>query len=221
MDLFQASVGMKKPDFGLCRSYLTCLESDLPVMRQRHREETTMPFSFPVAVLEDQFQDLLWDIRCYLDMIKAYYSGTWSRAPNIPLALCRNLIQHRLLSLDQDASNGVREVCRVSILLFSCVVVYPLQNLAPMQRYLEELAHLLKMTADIEDNFRLWLLFLGAMASDQMPVQSWYVSELRMLAPKYGMRWTLVKKVLEGFLWLDIACGEGALEVWQLVLAVR
>lgn len=218
MDLYQASTGMKKPDFGLCRPYLTCFETDVPVVRQRHREETAVPFTFPVAALEDQFQDLLWDVRCYLDMIKAYYSGTWSKPPNIPLALARNLIQHRILSLDHDASNGVREICRVAVLVFGCVVVYPLQNLAPLHYYVEELAHLLKIPNDIDDDFRLWLLFLGAMASDQMPILSWYMLELRKLASKYDMRWSMVKKVLEGFLWLDIACGEGALEVWQRVL---
>jgi hypothetical protein len=173
----------------------------------------------PHGFLEDTFQDLLWDIRCYLEMIKAYYSGTWSRTPYVPLALYRNLIQHRILSLNCEASNIVRELCRVAVLLFSSVVVYPLQNLAPMQRYCGDLTQLLKDASEIDNGFRLWLLFLGAMASAQMNLQSWYILELKELAPKYGKQWSPVKRVLESFLWLDIACGEGGLEVWQHVLA--
>lgn len=222
MDLFQASTRSKKPDFGLCKWYQACLESDIPVVRQRHQEETIIPFSFPVVALEGDFQDLLWDIRCYLDRVQVYYVGTWTTPPHIPLALFRNLIQHRILSIDRDVSNISRELCRLAVLLFSSVVVYPLQNLAPMQQYLEELTRILQNPNDIDADFKLWLLFLGAMATaDQMTWQLWYISELRYLVPRYGRDWLTVRGVLKSFLWLDTACGEGALEVWQRVMLIE
>lgn len=188
------------------------------MVRRRLQEEAASPFSFPVAVLEDSFQDLLWDIRCYLDMVKAYYSGTSRQPPHVPLALFRNVIQHRILSIEWDASNITRELCQVAVLLFSCVVVYPLQNLTPLQHYVTILTQLLKISIQIEDDFRLWLLFIGGMAAEQMNLQPWYISELKSLAPNYGERWCTVRAVLESFLWLDIACGEGAVELWHRVM---
>jgi hypothetical protein len=219
IDLFKASVRCARPDFGLCKSYLVCLESDIPVVRRRHQEEAATPFAFPAEFLDDSFQELLWDIRCYLDMIKIHYSGgTWTRPPHIPLALFRNVVQHRILSIERDPSQLVRELCRVAVLLFSSVVVYPLQNLTPLQHYREALAQLLKTAQNVQDDFRLWLLFLGGMAADQTTLQSWYVSELKSLVPKYGKAWSTVRAILEGFLWLDVACGEGAMELWYRVM---
>jgi len=217
MDLFRASLATGKPDYDLCSSYRVCLETEFPNLRQRYHEKITTTLLFPTTELEDSFQLLLWDIRCYLEMVNSYGKAGYISLQR-PLALYRNVIQHRLLSIDSDASKPVREICRVALLFFSSVVVYPLQNQRPMLQYLHTLTNHLKSATHIEDDFRLWLLVLGGMAANTDPLKPWYISQLRALSVIYPRSWSSVRGLLEEFLWLESACGEGGLELWLEVM---
>jgi hypothetical protein len=221
MDLFRASLSTEEPDYGLCSSYRVCLESEFPILRQGYRELTTVAFSFPVFELEDSFQSLLWDMRWYLEMIDSYGKGSYATRQQKPLALYRNIIQHRLLGVDSDVTKPVREICRVAVLLFSSVVVYPLQNSKPMLQYLNALTTHLKSGTLMDNGFRIWLLMLGGMAADESPLQSWYISQLGDYLPIHSKSWSSVKELLREYLWLDSACGEGGLELWLQVRLAR
>ncbi len=218
MDLFQASLGSQRPDFDLCSSYGHFLDSEVPVLRQKYQAALSVASHFPTAELEESFQLIVCDIRCYLDMIESYGQVRWPHVHHGTLASFRNVIQHRLLSVDSNPSKPLREVCRLAILLFSSVVVYPLQNRKPMLFYLDNMTKLLKSEQHMDENFRLWLLVLGGMAADQAPLQSWYVSKLRSLVSTQPKSWSRVRELLRGFLWLDSACGEGGLELWLRVI---
>ena len=218
MDLFQASVGIRKPDFELCSSYRHCQDFDLPVLRQRQQAATGAALHFPTAELEEAFLVTIWDIRCYLDMVEAHGKGSWRPGQQTPLATYRNVIQHRLLSIDSDPSKPHRELWRLAVLLFSSVVVYPLQNRAPMLYYMSDITRLLESGRHVDGDFRLWLLMLGGMAAENEPLQSWYVTQLKEIIGTQRRLWSDIRAVLHGFLWLDSACGEGGLELWLRVL---
>jgi hypothetical protein len=117
------------------------------------------------------------------------------------------------------------ECCRVTLLIFGLAVIFiatsdsyaHLQTLVTrLKIWLEKLyihgygtnsAHLL-----------LWMLIIGGIAALDKPERPWFVSRLASLIQRLDITWDDTQEILEGFLWLESACGAGARELWTEVV---
>ncbi|OAL22838.1 hypothetical protein AYO22_06746 [Fonsecaea multimorphosa] len=166
IDLWQASVHLDRPSFGLCRVYLECEQEVLPLLRL-YEQEQGEEFAFPAGAIGHDLLDVIWDIRSYLRLLHILRTDTGAiDASSKPLARYRNVIQHRLLSLRKIESNSTHEACRMGVSIFAYGVTFPFQDMAPMVHYAGTLRQLLvgmKML-QLANEFRLWLLMMGAMA---------------------------------------------------------
>lgn len=219
MDLFQASGHMTHPDFDLCKSYLECECITLPALRHQEQQLSTA-FAFPVWAIEDKFQEVIWDIRSYLRVIWSQQTEFAVVDPSRrPVARYRNTIQYRLLSIRKSPSQFAREACRLAVLIFAYGVIYPLKNMRPLLRFADSLRLLLEGSGKLDNDFRLWSLMMGAMATYGTDVMNWYVREIKELAGEMSLKtWPELKGTLEKFLWFAPSCNEGALEIWVLCL---
>jgi hypothetical protein len=70
------------------------------------------------------------------------------------------------------------------------------------------------------DGVLLWILVLGGIAALDKPERVLFASQLRKLARKIRMYdWGAVEDVLESFLWLESACGQGGRMLWDEAMA--
>jgi hypothetical protein len=108
------------------------------------------------------------------------------------LSKMRTAVQYRLLSLLSSTElDGVPllepdiyEACRLTALIYSVAIVYPIPN---SYKALQQLVQLLKVSIEICDveqleiahpDLLLWMLVLGAIAAFEKPERLWYVTQL-------------------------------------------
>jgi hypothetical protein len=149
----------------------------------------------------------------------------------------RSAIQHSLLMLPtQDELNAtveevgmqknVYECCRLTALIYGVAVVYPVPN---SYNVLQELVRLLQITLallNIEscgsdlDGVLLWILTLGGIAALDKPERILFALQLGEHVKKMGLEdWDAAEDILEGFLWLESACGQGGRMLWDEAMA--
>ena len=207
---------MNRPYFELCRPYSECERMALPIIR-RKEQATCAEFAFPIWALEETFQDVIWDVRGYLRVLDSLSTSFIVDPGSEPVATYRNVIQHRLLSVPKSPNNTLREACRLGVMIFAYGVTFPFQNTAPMLTYAKTLRQVL-LGADQEqfdDDFELWLLVIGAMATFETDMAHWYAEAIRKVTCKMGFKsWATLKQTMQRFLWFEPSCNEGALELW-------
>jgi Fungal specific transcription factor domain len=143
----------------------------------------------------------------------------------------RTAIQHKLLTLpavdelnfpegDAETPPNVYECCRLTAMIYSVAVVYPVPNSYDL---LQELVKRLKTAIEVLDVYNrdldgilLWILVLGGIAALDKPERPWFTSQLHLLSRRIGVAdWDTVEDKLESFLWLDSACGSGGQMLWD------
>jgi hypothetical protein len=152
------------------------------------------------------------------------------------IARTRTGIQKRLLLLPPDEELGIMplfspclyEPCRLTGLIFSIAVVYPVPKTYAMLRSLS-----LRLKASIEKSeisrsrssevqyVLLWILMLGGIAALDKAERPWFVSQLAALVRILEIDWDGVEEILESFLWLESACGSGGRLLWSEVMEYR
>jgi hypothetical protein len=150
----------------------------------------------------------------------------------------RTAIQHSLLMLPtQDELNATAEVegmqkenvyecCRLTALIYGVAVVYPVPN---SYNVLQELVIRLQIALallDIKncgsdlDGALLWVLVLGGTAALDKPERTLFASQLGSHMKKMSLKdWDAVEDILEVFLWLESACGQGGRMLWDEAMA--
>jgi len=147
----------------------------------------------------------------------------------------RTGIQKRLLilptskELDPAPSSrpNLYESCRLTAIIFSVAVIYPVPNTYDvLQTLVRELTASLEVT-DIESQtadyfgLLLWMLVLGGIAALEKPERAWFVSNLALLSRRNGGRleWEDAEEISKEFLWLECACGPGGRKLWDEVMS--
>jgi len=149
----------------------------------------------------------------------------------------RIAVQHTLLSLptqdelrprteEKKMENNVYECCRLSAFIFGVAVVFPVPNSYNVLQELVKRLQIELVFLDIEtcgshlDGVLLWILILGGIAALDKPERVLFASQLGTLARKIRMYdWGAVEDILESFLWLESACGQGGRMLWDEAMA--
>lgn len=68
--------------------------------------------------------------------------------------------------------------------------------------------------------FFIWLLTLTGIAADCLPERQWFEEKLTDLLMLEGVStWMEVESIAESFIWVQSACEEGAVKLWEKVAA--
>lgn len=143
----------------------------------------------------------------------------------------RTAIQHGLLSLRPGSemepatspSLSVYECCRLTALIYSTAVVFPIPNSwKALQKLVKELKTAIGQTEMIYDdcnaNLLLWMLVLGGTAAEGKQERPWYVEQLGYYARTKGIEdWEDVEDTMHEFLWLSSACRPAGMKLWAEV----
>jgi hypothetical protein len=188
--------------------------------------------------LSSDILDVLQAMRAYTMTVEAYHKGAPLGIEGHKLCDQRNLIQWHVLSLpaasqlamDFLTSHPLYETCRISAVIFSLGVTFPLP---PENAPLSILAKLLRVElCRFEDDMiwscpvairvLCWALTLGGMAAEGARDREWFVSKLKAISPRHALSgWVAVKSVLKSVVWLDCACEFGGNKLWDEALYMR
>jgi hypothetical protein len=201
-------------------------------------------FTFKADDLEDSFGPLgkirlspelvevFQAMKIYTSMLEAYIDGS-SLEPDLS-KFCdqRNLLQHQLMSLlSADKISGlslqekqVYEVCRISGIIYSIGVIFPLPDLTiPLTSLSRTLKHHLQvcdlnlylLLTDLIDIF-LWAITMGGVAATGTHERAWFVKSLKRQAVAVQLsQWSDLKQSLKRILWLDSACDKAGQQLWS------
>jgi Fungal Zn(2)-Cys(6) binuclear cluster domain len=165
----------------------------------------------------------------YNSTIRKYISGETVRMDNQTMCDWRNLLQHRIASLPSAQAlmdtSGIYEVCRISVLIYSIGVTFPLPGVgAPFIPLIREL----KVQLQILDIHRVlfmvpesttiiqWVLTMGCIAATDLIERSWFVGALsQYIAFAQISEWNQFKQELQKVLWLDSACDMAGKLLWK------
>lgn len=203
-------------------------------------------FMFDVESLKNQYIELhrvgcseeylaiVQAIRIHLLVLDKYMKGLLPNPDLRQLSDRRNLIQHRLMSLQPtsqcDAVQvNLSEACRLSTIILSVGVIFPLSgNEAPFIRLsdmlkaeLEYCGALAVLSERQYTNTLIWILTLGGIAATRTPSRSWFVDKLSTVPLTSTTRWLEVSKRLQAMLWLGSACDYAGERLWKEVESLK
>lgn len=162
-------------------------------------------------------------------VVENFMSGNLLNADIMALKSWRDVTHHRLLSLPTGAalseSLGAAacfyECCRLAALMYAVAVLFPMPRTTDVPQKLVKAIKLCVSQIDISTlhrgrHFFIWVLALTAVAAASLPERPWYEEELAgLLSLENVSRWSELKQILASFLWMDSACDEGAMELWD------
>ena len=184
--------------------------------------------------LSPELVEVFQAMKIYTSMLEAYIDGSLLEPDLIRFCEQRNLIQHRLMSLPSaNKLSGISlqerqiyELCRISGIIYSTGVIFPLParvNLLPtLSRNLKYNLQACNLDlylslADLVD-FLLWVMVMGGVTAACTREKAWYIKSLKKLAPAAELsQWPDAKQSLKLFLWLDNACDKAGQELWSEV----
>ena len=151
------------------------------------------------------------------------------------LGKARNAVQHDLLCLRPweelqdserlDHTMAMYECCRLTSLIYSNAIVFPLplnsgwhRILLKRLRSLFELSRVDTWTESEDASaVALWSLYIGAMGAYDTRCKQWFQDSVRQLVKQDHAKYqsyTDLEAVFRDFLWTDAACGLGGRVVW-------
>jgi hypothetical protein len=182
------------------------------------------------AELAEVFQAM----KAYTSILEGYQEGSMAETNMCMISDQRNLVQHHLMSLpsadqlDEDfrQSHPVYETCRLSGIIFSAGIIFPLPaQTAPLpnlvicvQAELQESNFKSNWSSPDAVRVLIWVLMLSGIAATNMPERRWFVAALGRVAAYAGLStWRDLKQVLKLMLWLDSACDSAGQQLWDEV----
>ena len=185
--------------------------------------------ALPSATLE------VYDRMCMLDVLLPFcQSLRRGDAAYDVLLMARSGFYHRLLSLppwdelpESEKCVSFRttyELCRVTVLLYSSAVIYPmapqsgwhLKRLANMRAVLASCT--VRETQALDDSLLVWCLCVGGVAAFRTSQRCFFQSFLEETLHRLRMTSrSAVRKINGRFLWSDDACERGAAVLWDAV----
>lgn len=167
-----------------------------------------------------------------------YLSGEPDSLRRRDIHKIRTAVQHRLLCLptaseigiipESEGGQYVYECCRLAGLIYGVAVVYPMPNsLLVLQDLVQRLKTAIE-TLDIQrlgcgmNGVLLWILVLGGVAALDTPQRSWYASKVAFVSTSMAIEiWGNAVDIMETFLWVDSACGQGGRMLWHEAMEAR
>jgi hypothetical protein len=168
-------------------------------------------------------------------LVENYIVGSLSNPDVIALTARRDQTHHNLLSLPTGAVLGdslmertnFYECCRLAAIMFATATLFPMpRSTCVPQKLVKEIKRYVDQTSILILHgggraFFIWVLMLGGTAAVGLPERPWFEGTLVELLWLEGVsRWSEVKRILASFLWMDSACDEGAMGLWD-ELALR
>jgi hypothetical protein len=122
---------------------------------------------------------------------------------------------------------GVYEVCRLTVILYSCAVVFPLPTMSGWHLKLCRKIRKLNQMVDIlhwspaTRPLAVWSLFVASMAGFHYEKKLYFKDTLRVILNQMGLTaWPRIRNVLQEFLWSSLACEQGGQIVWHRIRTV-
>ena len=137
----------------------------------------------------------------------------------------RNNVQLRLVSLPlaEDLFAPVQEarfyeLCRLTALLYSCGVTFPLPSSRDWDiNLVEAIRTTLEGMESVPEDLLVWICMLaGITAAPGGAQRAWFIKLLTRTG--WACTWDEVKVVLNTFLWMNMACDVGGRILWKEVL---
>jgi hypothetical protein len=147
------------------------------------------------------------------------------------IARTRTAVQQRVLLLPwpeelnrtpmTSPKPNIYECCRLTALIFSVAVVCPVPN---SYNLLQNLVRRLKIALEVLEietcplelcGVLLWMLVLGGIAASDKPERPWFASQFALIVRRLNIDWAGIEDILETFLWLESACGQGGRQLWD------
>ncbi|KAL3491478.1 hypothetical protein BJX62DRAFT_237082 [Aspergillus germanicus] len=230
----------------LVNSTLTLSQPQLPFFSVYGHEVSDIVFNFQCDPFEfdsraqafsryglpPYLATVLQGMRLYTNAIYDYIDGAANASDVRMMCDQRNLIHYHLLSLppadhilNPEQTSGVYEACRISALIYSVGVLFPIPAVgSPIQR----LAILLQQELAGKDLFGeyskgndysliIWILAMGSIAASNIPAErAWFVQKLAEVNSQAAISsWTQFKSLLKSILWLDCACDRAGEKLWH------
>jgi hypothetical protein len=163
-------------------------------------------------------------------VVENHVQGRWAPRTFTVIIDQRNFVQHSLMSLKTkkellDSNSIVEEplyeCCRLAVIAYSFLVVFPLPPVAgPFEALVAQLR--MELTAIglhnptvPGSNLLLWILVMGAIAAIGLPERPWFLSQIRTLSTQMGIgEWKRMRDILQSFLWLSSTSDPDGLDLW-------
>jgi hypothetical protein len=147
------------------------------------------------------------------------------------LVSARNIVQIRLQALPRMQPNGteaerITELCRITLLLYSDMVLFPLPDIGYKAKLCQKAAEVLKQLQKHHwtqyRHMLTWLLVLGTIAMTGRPAEyNWWLSQMQDRCLHFFSGWQEVRKCLLKHLWWDDVCGNAGETVWNKAMELH
>ncbi|KAK4898512.1 hypothetical protein LTR27_004109 [Elasticomyces elasticus] len=183
----------------------------------------SIPGKLPTEALS-VFQTLV-----LVERMLSWYEEPNANDPEYHLVIkARNRTHHDLLSLPEylsestDCPQVVYDICRVTAMLYSTAVIFPLPARGWHLNYLSALRRSLdKPTLWLLPQYTellVWSLYIACLAAMHTAYRSFFLNALRTVLTSSGMVvWSDVEVSLLRFLWSDKSCGSGGRIAWDVL----
>lgn len=163
-------------------------------------------------------------------LVENFAVGALHNPDVLALKSKRDLTHYRLLSLPTGkvlssslgATAGFYECARLAAIMYATAVSFPMpRSTGVPQRLIKEIKSCVEETTigtllGGARHFFIWMLVLTGVAAVGLPERPWYEAQLiGLLTLEKVSRWIELKQILISFLWMDSACDEGAMELWD------
>nr|XP_036574323.1 MFS sugar transporter [Colletotrichum truncatum]XP_036582396.1 MFS sugar transporter [Colletotrichum truncatum]KAF6780735.1 MFS sugar transporter [Colletotrichum truncatum]KAF6791100.1 MFS sugar transporter [Colletotrichum truncatum] len=207
-DLLRASILLEKPKLEMGESFLSLLETEAAAIRPDASEAR-------VFKVNENFREILLDLKLCCRLIHTFHGRIALDSETSKFISYRNLIMYRLLSLPL----GQAEICRLTTLIFSYGVIYPLPDPRVIRKLASQLNEAIlsrSLTESEDDKFLLWAAVIGGIAAAGTSIYGSFVLEVRRYARSLELReWDSVLDILKEYIWLGKACDAGGKALWM------
>ncbi|PWY88894.1 hypothetical protein BO94DRAFT_623952 [Aspergillus sclerotioniger CBS 115572] len=182
----------------------------------------------PSLGLTPDLAEVFEGMALYTAIVDRYVRGEIARPDTQEMCDQRNLIQHRLMSLPPaDGSSEFDrfcEVCRVSAIIYSIGVIFPLPAAtAPFSPLVQTLRTNLGdgpleagWHLSVDKSVLLWSITIGGIAAFATPERERFVRTLHGMTVDAGLsEWSTLRKSLKMMPWLESACDAAGEKLWN------
>lgn len=182
--------------------------------------------------------DTFRDLGNFSGTLHAYHEGLLRQVRISRIADSRNKLTHQIFSLPHakdlefSTTNGtisdfeyhnleVYEACRLTAVLYTLMVIFPMPRSKHARDYL---IPLIRDALNCIDPYRgnkdvcglyFWCLVVAGVAATGYPIRDWYLQRLVSTASFLQIyNWDEAEKFLERFAWLQCACHQAGECLW-------
>ncbi|KAE9993668.1 hypothetical protein EG327_003932 [Venturia inaequalis] len=240
-ELLAAALDLRKPNFAFFEAPDIIALSENPMLNilinpVDEQRGWALPSLLNHGITEMALRVML-DLQYVSVIIEAYTHGALQNPNILALTSKRNSVHHALFSLptldemevltiDQRA---MYESCRVAAIIYDLSIIFPVPPSTGVVAKLVTMSQSILETTRLEfmlgacARICIWVLFMAGCAAESMSDErAWFVGRLRMvLVSEAIFEWTIVRDVLNSYLWLSSAMDDAALKLWDEISVDR